>query len=318
MIPPVLIIGFRRPTELQTVLQSCMLRHAGSIYIWIDHPRPGRIDDLEPHSAVRRIVQKAADDPRVRTNFANANVGLARAIPSAIDWVLQDGHDRLMILEDDCVPGKDFFPFVEEMLSRFEDDQSVAMVAGNNFLPERVLRDHPYSYYFSQYVHIWGWATWARAWREYDADLALLSDSRTRSEVAARIHSGAARRFFFKLWEHQRSNPKDDAWASRWMFACLRRNSLCVAPSRNLVENIGFGSSGTHTGRANRYQVRRVEELSWPLRHPQKVEPFARGDVWWFSRMISKNPLRRFYRRFAPTPRLQGKPGTSGESSRWR
>ena len=28
-----------------------------------------------------------------------------------------------------------------------------------------------YSYYFSRYTHLWGWASWRRAWKYYDVKL---------------------------------------------------------------------------------------------------------------------------------------------------
>ena len=42
-------------------------------------------------------------------------------------------------------------------------------ISGNNFQVER--KGEQGDYYFSKYSHIWGWATWRRAWRHYDFDM---------------------------------------------------------------------------------------------------------------------------------------------------
>ena len=39
-------------------------------------------------------------------------------------------------------------------------------ISGNNFQCGQSRTE--YSYYFSQYVHCWGWASWRRAWKHYD------------------------------------------------------------------------------------------------------------------------------------------------------
>jgi len=44
-------------------------------------------------------------------------------------------------------------------------------ISGDNFQFGR--RRTNYSYYFSRYHHIWGWATWKRAWKYYDLDMKL-------------------------------------------------------------------------------------------------------------------------------------------------
>ena len=39
---------------------------------------------------------------------------------------------------------------------------------------------------------------------------------------------------------------KNNSWAVRWYASCYLNNKLCLYPSESLVENIGFGESGTH------------------------------------------------------------------------
>ena len=42
-------------------------------------------------------------------------------------------------------------------------------ISGDNFISGTWKPQE--SYYFSKFVHIWGWASWRRAWQLYDADM---------------------------------------------------------------------------------------------------------------------------------------------------
>jgi radical SAM mobile pair protein B len=73
-----------------------------------------------------------------------------------------------IILEDDVVPVPEFFRYCEEMLKLYENDERVMMISGTNLIRDHKI-DAPYT--FSCFSSIWGWATWARAWKDYDVDV---------------------------------------------------------------------------------------------------------------------------------------------------
>ena len=75
-----------------------------------------------------------------------------------------------VILEDDVLPDASFFPYCSELLERYREDGRVGMVSGST-PGKRPPRDGA-SYRFSRYAHVWGWASWRRAWRCYDAAMA--------------------------------------------------------------------------------------------------------------------------------------------------
>ena len=58
-----------------------------------------------------------------------------------------------------------------ELLEKYRDDERMMTVSGSNFrFGRRRTQD---SYYFSRSPHIWGWATWRRAWHHYDGEMRL-------------------------------------------------------------------------------------------------------------------------------------------------
>ncbi|MFL0566935.1 hypothetical protein [Microbacterium sp. 179-I 1D1 NHS] len=295
---PVVVIGFKRLAPLIRVLEATRVNHNGPIYVMLDHPRPGRPNELSECAEVRSWVGAwKQGQTNVVVKEMEVNLGVSRAMPAAIDWVFSEGHESVIVLEEDCLPAPDFFGFMDAMLKRFADDERVMMVSGDQFVPEPMVRTLESSYYFSRYIHIWGWATWKRAWRHYDHDMNQLDDPLLKTDLRALFPRDAEAKTFGKIWAGQRGNDDDTAWASRWMLACLAQSGLCVCPSANLVRNIGFDSDSTHTRYASRYQVAGLDRLHEPLKDPASVLPWRLGDEWWFDHMISKHPFARVRRR---------------------
>src|SRR6185436_8224214 len=64
------------------------------------------------------------------------------------------------------LPEPSFFQFCDEMLKRFRNNDKIMSISGDNF--QFGTRPSNFSFYFSRYVHVWGWASWRRAWKYYD------------------------------------------------------------------------------------------------------------------------------------------------------
>lgn len=298
---PTIVVGFRRLEALRRTLSAVIESHEGPIYVFLDAPRRDSKSDADECADVLRFVEDQAHAcARLKIRRPEHNLGVARAMPAAIDWVIEEGGDSFILLEEDCLPSRDFYPFMRAMLAQYEHDPRVMMVSGNQFLPRSVSRRRSDSYYFSRFIHIWGWGSWARAWQKYDHNMSELEDANFRANLRTLFPSASEYRFYKRIWFRQLSNSSDTAWASRWLFAMLKSRGLCICPSQNLVRNIGFGSGSTHTKRASRYHDARHEDLRYPLRHPVGVIEWRAADRWWFSHLISKSPAARI-RRYMPS-----------------
>ena len=117
-----------------------------------------------------RSWQRSIGSARFFANYADTNMGCKRRVSSGLDWVFSQA-ERAIVIEDDCLPHPDFFAFCDEMLDLYADDPRVAAVTGDYF--QEGVRRGDASYYFSRYVHVWGWATWRRAWDHFDVDMAF-------------------------------------------------------------------------------------------------------------------------------------------------
>ncbi len=313
---PVLLTVFNRPNETRQALARLKQVRPPVIFVAADGPRDTQPEDQRLCQEVRRLVAEEIDwSARVVTDFAPLNLGLRRRMASAISWALEQ-DDRVIVLEDDCLPDPSFFRFCTELLDRYADDQRVGVITGDNFQPEGF--DCGASYYFSRYPHCWGWATWRRAWELYDDEMADWPADR-ESRWLMRLFPQPLEELYWRQIFDGTYSGKIQSWAYRWTYSCWRREMLTATPVRNLVTNIGIGEAASNTRDAERGKHGLATQVvDFPLVHPADVihnssadtyaqqhafglakDPSLRGRVVRFFAKLTKN-LLGFSRMFEP------------------
>ncbi len=164
----VALLLFRRPEETARVFERIREARPSRLFLIADGPRPGNEEDARGCEEARAVVERVDWPCDVVRDFAEENLGLKRRIPSGLDRVFSEVEEAI-VLEDDCLPHPSFFPYCAELLDRYRDDERIVHITGS-----QLLRIPPAeaSYHFSRYPHVWGWASWRRAWDLYDVDLA--------------------------------------------------------------------------------------------------------------------------------------------------
>lgn len=263
----VLLLTFNRPDTTQKVLDEIRQYRPKQLFVAGDGPRNS--SDRADIEEVKRIVRENADwDCELETSFFETNLGCRRGVVRAIDWFFARVSEGI-ILEDDCVPHPDFFAFCEEMLARYREEKQVMHVAGDN--SAGVSSSNGESYTFVRYPHIWGWATWSRAWQKYDRDLTDFHRAVLEKKMRAVFPKRSERRLWVPLLESLRETGVPDTWDWQWAATLFLQDGLSVQPTVNLVSNIGFDSRATHTsdaGPRSHYPSQRI----YPLIHPQGVK----------------------------------------------
>jgi len=240
-----------------------------------DAPREDRPEEAELCRRTREIVADVDWPCEVHTCFADRNMGCKRRIASGLDWVFSEVEEAI-ILEDDTLPDHSFFPFCTELLERFRHDERVHMIRGTNFLNGK--RVTSASYYFSRFYNIWGWASWARAWRHYDVEMREWPRLRDTDWLESKLpRAGMAPLVRYFLDETHAG--RIDTWDYQWMLCGWLNDALAITPESNLVRNIGFGAEATHTvGSGDRLNALGVSSMRFPLRHQDDVRAHDRAD----------------------------------------
>lgn len=221
-------------------------------------------------------------DCEVLTNFSDQNLGCKRRVSSGLDWVFEQCEEAI-VLEDDCLPDETFFPFCVELLEKFRDDERVGMICGSNF--QRGKRRSPHSYFFGLQVTVWGWASWRRAWRNYDVEMRRWPQVRNNSWLSELLTNPVATKYWQDTFERTYGGDFD-TWDYQFFFSWWAQNALAAIPESNLVSNIGFGSEATRTRDAlPTMAYLPLKPIRFPLEHPLEVVLNQEADNYSFRQL---------------------------------
>lgn len=290
---PVALIIFNRPDTTQQVFKEIAKAKPPKLLVIADGPRATKPDESERCQQARAIIQQVDWECEVFTNFAEINMGCKMRVASGIDWVFEKVEEAI-ILEDDCLPEQSFFRFCEEMLTRYRHNERVGMISGGNF--QFGQQRGKGSYYFSRYTHIWGWASWRRAWQHYDRDITQWPAFRDEGWLDTLSWTKGEKEY----WRHSFDAVHEgrlDTWDCSWMFTSLIKGMLQVVPNVNLISNIGFGANATHTKVAGILTDIPTQPMVFPLIHPNFVLADVLADRYIADQQIAPSFTERQWRR---------------------
>lgn len=266
--PPVIFIIFNRTDTARQVFEKIRAARPKKLLVIADGPRADRPDDAEKCGATRAIIDEVDWDCEVYKNFSATNMTIRLRISSGLAWAFEL-VDKAIILEHDCLPSSSFFDYCAELLDRYESDERVMMISGQNNLFGRTETQD--SYYFSRYPHVmWGWATWRRAWAKYDINMTHWPEIRDKRLFDQYFPARRERYYWDSVFEYTIFNGRLDTWDYQWFYSMWANSGLCVTPAQNLVRNIGLDAAATHTNTKydQIYATLRAGELPFPLTHP--------------------------------------------------
>ena len=243
---PIAVFAFNRPDHLRRSLQSlvaCDGFGLGPVTLFCDGPRSdGDREAVAATLDVARDMLGSAADIRP----AEQNRGIFQSVTQGVTALIGD-HGRVIVLEDDLVLAPAFLTFMNDALHVYADDPQVMQVSGYMFdVPEFAVRDTAVMLPFTS---SWGWATWGRAWAQFDHEAtgwsALLRDRRRRRQ----FNLGGVYDYATMLRRQMTDDPRKWDWDIRWYLTVFRADGRVIFPPRSLVRNIGQDGTGTH-GRA--------------------------------------------------------------------
>lgn len=266
---PVALLVYNRPEATERVFNRIATVRPRRLLVIADGPKDAA--DAAKCDRVRSLVEDAPWDCDVERNYADSNMGCRERVVSGLNWVF-DGSDTAIVLEDDCLPDSSFFRFCDDLLAFYADNPRIGHISGSNLAQASgTASGGRNSYYFSRYSTIWGWATWRRAWRLYDADLGMWPEVRSSGGHYDLFRTAAEAEYWAWYWDAVKARDID-TWDVQWLFCMRVSNSLAAIPNVNLVTNIGFGKEATHTRDSGGHGANMpAETASFPLHHPASM-----------------------------------------------
>lgn len=272
---PVLILAFNRPDLTKTLVDAIRPLAPERVYATIDGPRVGVPDDADLVQRTREVIELGIDWPcELILKARQQNMGCRRGVVEAIDGFFEN-EARGVILEDDCIPHPDFFPYCQTLLERYESDTQVLSIGGDN--SAGVSFSTSGSYGFVRHPAVWGWASWRRAWVLYDRDLSMWSRTRNSNLVSTLFSSRLEREYRTRIFNRLLDENIPDTWDYQWSATHYLHRGLSIMPARNLIRNLGFRPDATHTIASSPFADAETHAIL-PLTHPERVAHDRRAE----------------------------------------
>ncbi len=238
---PVALFIYRRPEHARRMissLQNCVGYPESPVFVFADgaaHPR-----DLRAVQETRVIAHSMLGDRAVFLE-RETNIGVDRSVIAGVTQ-LCDRFSKVVVIEDDLVVSSQFLEFLNRGLQEFEHEPRVMQVSGHMFdVPEMRQQNEAI---FLPMTTSWGWATWKRAWDQFDPSAngwrARLDDHEVRRRFDLDGH------FAYSAMLARQMRHEVGAWDIRWYYSLFERKGLGLFPPRTLVVNIGLDGSGAH------------------------------------------------------------------------
>lgn len=274
----VLIIFFARPDCLRKTFEQVKKARPARLFLACDGPRDNNPTDTERIEQCKQIVADIDWECDVHTLYRTENRGCGNGPSEAISWAFTH-TDKLVILEDDCVADDTLFPFMEEMLGKYEHDERVGLISGFNHMKNWDCGGN--SYCFTKTGATLGWGTWRRVWQKYDYYVQNIRNTYFQTLLSGEFSNARNARKRISGWlkaAEETEKQKVNYWDIQFGFLKYSQSYLCVVPKNNLIYNVGVGAGSTHTENAKPEEWKKgkvlfmpTEPMAFPLMHPECV-----------------------------------------------
>jgi len=241
MIAPVALFVYNRPGHARLTIEALLanaLANETPLHVFSDAPRNEAASRAV--AEVRSYIRNIAGFNSVTIIERETNFGLARSIIDGVTRLCEE-YGRVIVMEDDLITSPHFLSYMNDALTRYEHEDRVMQIAGYMFPVNLELEEDAL---FLPFTSSWGWATWERAWRIFDATgagyLRLLEDQSLRRRFDLNGKYG-----YFRMLGSQ-LRGETDSWAIRWYLSVFLMNGLTLYPKKTLVGNFGFDGSGVN------------------------------------------------------------------------
>lgn len=299
-LSPIAVFVYNRPRHTRRTLKSLMANPeaaASPMTIYCDGPRDEA--DTKDVEAARDTVRDLAP-AGARVVMRETNLGLANSIIGGVTEQCSK-YGRVIVIEDDLVLSHSTLRYLNAALSAFRDQDQVMHISAYMF-PVRA--DLPPAFFYRE-ATCWGWATWERAWRQFEPDPKVILDFIVQHQLVSDfdVRGSAA---FWKMLELQCAG-KIDSWAIRWYGSVFMNGGLALQPRHSFVRNEGFDGTGIHCGVSSEFEVDISDAVP---AFPTRVEECEEAVLAMIDYRLRTNgpdarpsPVRRFWRgvgRFFP------------------
>jgi len=249
-LAPIALFVYNRPEHTRRTLKFLkqnLLADESRLFIFSDAAK----DDLQlaKVAEVREIIKSVDGFKSVQITERKTNFGLADSIIDGVS-ILTEKYGKVIVFEDDLISSPFTLQYFNDALKHYENEDRV-MHIGAYMYPLKKSK-LPQTFFYRA-ASSWGWATWVRAWKNFEPDIDKIIEQ-FDADRKYRFSIDGTMNFWKQIREFKRG--KNNSWAIRWYASIFLSDGLTLNPSESLVNNIGHDGSGIHSGTNNIYDVK--------------------------------------------------------------
>ena len=277
---PILLFVYNRPEHVRRNIQALLkneLAAESELFIYSDAAK-----DENSQTAVeevRAFIRSIQGFKKITITERTENWGLARSIIDGVTTLI-NRYGRVIVLEDDLVVAPHFLQFMNDALETYRDEERVGHIQACDFTHDPSLPDT----FLIKWTGSWGWGTWDRAWKHFNADgKVLLTELESRKLTYTFDFNG---KYGYTRMLRRQIEGKNNSWAIRWNASLFLKDILSLNVGKSLVQNEGFDGSGTNCGGGGLY----ASELYMERLPVKKISPIEEN-------IQARNAYVRYYAR---------------------
>lgn len=301
---PIIFLTYKRPKETKGILNILTKINPKKLYIFQDGVKKNFTKiDKQNHYETTNVIKKFHKLKPIKKIY-NKNLG-QKIIGFEMLKTVFKREDKCIILEDDCIPELGFFKYCDQMLKKYETDETVAHISGCNlyygvFKKKIDNKD----YFFSKYPHFMGWATWKNRWQKYyDPNIRDWPKNKRFFLDKTNLKKGEKRFFKFYL-DKIYKDKKLSVWDTQWAYYNLLYDLKTIVPGMNLIKNVGFHNAPTGQS-SKKFRNLFTKNIKFPLKAVNKRDFHFKYDNFLYesfynrkfliNRVVNKLKLRLKY-----------------------
>lgn len=270
-LAPIALFVYNRPDHTRrtlSYLQKNELAAESRLFVFSDGPKTAA--DKPKVDEVRHLLKKVDGFKSVKVFESDVNKGLANSIIAGVTQLVNE-YGKVIVFEDDLLSSPYTLQYFNEALAKYANAQHVMHIGAYMFdLPDKGLPET----FFYRIATSWGWATWARAWKNFEPDIDKLMAQFDKEKIN-RFSIDGTMNFWKQMQEFKAG--KNNSWAIRWYASIFLQGGLVLNPSHSLIHNIGHDGSGVHSNIENTYQVNIAQK---PVKQfPSEIKEDPRAHV---------------------------------------
>ena len=277
---PILFITYKNPEITRLTFERIREIKPSVLYLASDGPKKNsHKKEIQEINETRDVIENIDWKCKVYKKFEKENLGCKLGVSSSITWFFETEENGI-ILEYDCLPDLSFFKFCEILLDKYNDNDEIFSISGNNFDfgYTNSLNKNKNSYHFSHISKLWGWATWKRAWNCFDIELKGFNNFKQKKIIKNLILNKNHRSYWMNKINQVYDGTNNSTWGFIWLYTLLNHKAYCITPNINLVSNIGFGEDATHAkDKSSVFSKMKTSSIK-NIEHPTKIEPNFESD----------------------------------------